>query len=123
MKKTIFLVLILLFPLIAQPYIYFSKVIDSTNSNTMYWKISINRFNLKNNLEEPFLYDVGVFSSYSWDRTQTWLIVDHLNWYSRIHSCLDTLNNFNLPAEIEGGVFPVLYSKKKHSIYNRSSRK
>lgn len=112
-----FLILLLLeSTLLAQPYIYFSKVIDSTDSNPMNWRISINRFNLKNNLEEPFLYDVD-FISYTWDRTQTWLILDRLYWYSHIYNCLDTLNNFDLPAEIGGGVFPVLYSKEKNTLY------
>jgi hypothetical protein len=102
--------------LYSQPYIYFSEVIDSTDSNPIFWKISIKKINLKNNLEESFLYD-AVFSSYTWDRTQTWLILDRLYWYSHIYNCLDTLNNFDLPTEIEGGVFPVLYSKEKNILY------
>ncbi len=112
-----FLIILLLeSTLLAQPYIYFSKVIDSTDSNSMYWDLSINKFNLRNNLEEPFLYNAE-FISYTWDITQTWLILDHLFSYSHIYNCLDTLNNFDLPAKIEGGVFPVLYSKEKNCLY------
>ncbi|MCZ7610165.1 MAG: hypothetical protein M5U17_08340 [Ignavibacterium sp.] len=118
LKLILCFLIILLFEstLLAQPYIYFSKVIDSTDSNPMYWQISINRLNLNNNLEETFLYDAE-FISYTWDITQTWLILDRPYWYSHAYNCLDTLNNFDLPADIGGGVFPVLYSKEKNTLF------
>jgi len=120
-KYIILIITLILFQsnLLSQPYIYTTgAIIDSSASlDPKDWIKSIDRINLSTNEEELFLYNGGIYNTFSTDQTQTWLMVGYSDWPSILYRCTDTLFNYDLPEGIYGGTH-FLYSKKKNSLNN-----
>jgi hypothetical protein len=116
MKKAIFLILVQLSPIIAQPYAYFLKrYLDTTDGKILQ---KVQRINLLTNFIEDFpSFQLVPVEGVTWDGSESYLTIEVSKMGTWVYSCEDTSEYYEINDLFNSAIDELLYSKQRNKLY------